>query len=53
MVILNKVKDLVTAEKYKILRSAQNDIIQVFACQSDSTFGYSLPKIFPGGFTIA
>ena len=31
MVILNEVKDLVTAWKYKILRAAQNDIIQVFA----------------------
>jgi hypothetical protein len=33
LVILNKVKDLVTAGKYELLRAAQNDILQVFTCR--------------------
>jgi hypothetical protein len=36
MVILNKVKDLVTTGKYEILRAAQNDIVQVFTCRSNN-----------------
>jgi hypothetical protein len=36
MVILNKVKDLVTAGKYEILRAAQNDIVQVLTCRSNN-----------------
>ena len=32
------VKDLVTEGKDKILRTAQNDIIEVFACRSNSSY---------------
>jgi len=49
MVILNEVKDLVTAWKYKILRAAQNDIIQVFACRFNN---YQMNQRKESGFTL-
>jgi prepilin-type N-terminal cleavage/methylation domain-containing protein len=49
MVILNEVKDLVTAWKYKILRAAQNDIIQVFVCRFNN---YQMNQRKERGFTL-
>ena len=50
MVILNEVKDLVTQWKDEILRTAQKDIIQIFACRSNSSGARKTPPTGVGGF---